>query len=992
MTWRLTLRCVAAALAAWTATFAPAHDISTECGQDNSIPYPVVENTAEESIKVTRAPDKVTFKLPRPKILHCAANRRADQHKWYYVYRMRQTTGMFPTDTCCDGNDCAHRCYRYTCSSGLKIITRVHRFIDNDWVPTSCPLDDNGKDVSAGERIIELPKCGGGVSGLDCVDENEVVVVDFLPLLCTRDDVCDLRGIDGADPTRQHTRRHSVEIEAKLATEPSPPRNVVVEPGDRSATLSWDEPEDPGGLPIEQYTYVVRAPHCGQAKICASGPVMTRSITIEDLTNGEEHQFDVRAWTNSNLWQSVYATVMGTPGTTPGPPEVVVLTVGDQEVTLAVGHPRPEDTRNPGNGGWPILKYEYRFAASGGQFSAWTPLCVRDEAGCPDDPGDADISQTFVDLRNGVSYTFEVRAENTLGTGEIARVQGVPVTRPSAPVLTVKSGDGSATLSWTLPDDGGSVITGYDYCSYTPPNSCVWLDTGSGLKRALVVEPLTNGTAYHFQVRAKSAQRDGAASTAAIQTPAATPGGEDLVLSVEEEGDGEVTLSWEPPPASPAREVRRYEYRVAVQGAWGPWIRANVVLGSPELVVSNLVNGVEYSFEVRALSDIGAGKPSNAVAATPQADTATVDRPSAPTLLDPVAGDGRVDLSWRPAVARASPVERYEYRYAATGEPFPRAWTPVGNVLEVTVSALTNGVSYTFEVRAVDEDGRDGDASSRKNATPVAAPARRPDAPAGFAADAGDGEVKLRWDALGPTSGGGATDGGAAIERYEYRYAVTGEDFPLAWVRVGYALEATVPGLDNGVQYTFQVRAVNRLGEGAHAEAVSSPRAGLPDAPRAVTARAGDGSVTLGWSTPGRVGASAVVSYEYRWNAGRGFGAPASVEPTGAAQTVLVAGLANGVRHTFEVRAVNEVGAGPWAPRRRDSGGAGGRPQRADRNGGGWRSRPAVACAGGRRRLERAALRIPLACRRGGVRRLAHRRHARVRDGAGTHQRGRARF
>ena len=173
--------------------------------------------------------------------------------------------------------------------------------------------------------------------------------------------------------------------------------------------------------------------------------------------------------------------------------------------------------------------------------------------------------------------------------------------------------------------------------------------------------------------------------------------------------------------------------------------------------------------------------------------------------------------------------------------------------------------------------------------------------------------MKLRWDPLGPTSAGGATDGGAPIDRYEYRYAVTGEDFPSAWVRVGYALEATVPGLDNGVQYTFQVRAVNRLGEGAHAEAVSSPRAGLPDAPRAVTARAGDGSVTLGWSTPGRVGASAVVSYEYRWNAGRGFGAPASVEPTGAAQTVLVAGLANGVRHTFEVRAVNEVGAGPWA-------------------------------------------------------------------------------
>ena len=73
-------------------------------------------------------------------------------------------------------------------------------------------------------------------------------------------------------------------------------------------------------------------------------------------------------------------------------------------------------------------------------------------------------------------------------------------------------------------------------------------------------------------------------------------------------------------------------------------------------------------------------------------------------------GDGRVDLSWRPAVARGSPVERYEYRYAATGELPPRAWTSVGNVVEVTVSGLTNGVEYKFEVRAVDENGRESDA------------------------------------------------------------------------------------------------------------------------------------------------------------------------------------------------------------------------------------------------------------------------------------------
>ena len=81
-----------------------------------------------------------------------------------------------------------------------------------------------------------------------------------------------------------------------------------------------------------------------------------------------------------------------------------------------------------------------------------------------------------------------------------------------------------------------------------------------------------------------------------------------------------------------------------------------------------------------------------------------------------------------------------------------------------------------------------------------------PGAPRNLTAVGGNGEVVLTWDA--PSS-----DGGAEITDYEYRYR-TGDSYG-AWISTG-SIETTytVTGLDNGTAYTFQVRAVNRLGEG----------------------------------------------------------------------------------------------------------------------------------------------------------------------------------
>ena len=96
--------------------------------------------------------------------------------------------------------------------------------------------------------------------------------------------------------------------------------------------------------------------------------------------------------------------------------------------------------------------------------------------------------------------------------------------------------------------------------------------------------------------------------------------------------------------------------------------------------VGSLTNGTAYAFEVRAVSDAGAGGPATA-AATP----ATV--PSAPQNLTATPGDGRVTLNWQaPADDGGSVIHPYVYRYAeGTSVPIGTPWEFLDDGLTVTI-------------------------------------------------------------------------------------------------------------------------------------------------------------------------------------------------------------------------------------------------------------------------------------------------------------------
>ena len=181
-----------------------------------------------------------------------------------------------------------------------------------------------------------------------------------------------------------------------------------------------------------------------------------------------------------------------------------------------------------------------------------------------------------------------------------------------------------------------------------------------------------------------------------------------------------------------------------------------------------------------------------------------VGAPGALASLTATEGDEEVALVWSaPADDGGSPVTGYEYRFAAgTAVPGDTPWQSAGLDLERTVTGLTNGQQYAFEVRARNRVG-EGEARGAL-ATPVGAPG----ALASLTATAGDEEVALVWRAP-------ADDGGTPVTGYEYRFAAgsaVGEETP--WQQAGGDLTATVTGLENETRYAFEVRARNRVGPG----------------------------------------------------------------------------------------------------------------------------------------------------------------------------------
>ena len=487
-----------------------------------------------------------------------------------------------------------------------------------------------------------------------------------------------------------------------------------------------------------------------------------------------------------------------------------------------------------------------------------------------------------------------------LGVGSaIAQTPPGPQDFKASPVDVDGNPDSGATgaikLTWKR-SVASQTLTGYRWRSQGI-SAGAWQDITDPETEEVTTDQLTAGALYVFELQAQHADDDDddtdpeysnsvIAQVWAIGRPAAVTGLE------RELHDRAVVLTWEDLNAGDnSRPSRWYQYRYGrdanTDGSLddseaGSWSRR-----APGMTarVTPLVNGDPYVFEVRAGNEAGVST-SVAIAGTP----ATV--PSMPQDLSANPGTRQVTLSWnRPSSSGGSTILRYEYRYRQEDMPWS-TWTTVALATEVVVDSLEPHRSHVFQVRGVNDRGN-GD-YAEATATPTG-PARVPDKPRNLEAAAGDGQVTLRWRA--PLS-----NGGSAIIGYWYQ--VNGGELEPA----GSDLTETVRGLTNGQSYTFAVLARNNEGDGPAESTTATPNPQPPGMPQGLTARAGDGQVTLSWTAPATggtpTGYQARSGVDGRWS---------DWAPTSSMTGHTVTGLTNGTEYTFEVQAVNDADSGPSA-------------------------------------------------------------------------------
>jgi hypothetical protein len=277
-------------------------------------------------------------------------------------------------------------------------------------------------------------------------------------------------------------------------------------------------------------------------------------------------------------------TVRDVPGKV-APPTFVE---GDRQVVV--------EWATPASNGEPITQYTISW--SGG-----SPVTV---------PGSA-ASYTFTGLTNGADYTFQVRATNIVGQGEIsdpsatARPYGAPSAVTTATATASTNGSGTVTLNWSGAGGNGRAIDGYRITM--SPGGTV-LDVGDVATTTFAGQV---GTTYTYSIVTRGPGGESSAVTSSTSaTPMPGPPASASASWPGPRGSRTVNFSWTAAPST--QPITRYEILVGnYHSAW------QQVGTATSYQITDAAFNTAYSIQVRAVSagQTSAVRTSNTVTPLP---------------------------------------------------------------------------------------------------------------------------------------------------------------------------------------------------------------------------------------------------------------------------------------------------------------------------------------------------------------------------------------
>lgn len=289
----------------------------------------------------------------------------------------------------------------------------------------------------------------------------------------------------------------------------------------------------------------------------------------------------------------------------------------------------------------------------------------------------------FPGLTNGESYTFTVKARNSIGIGypSLPSSSVTPMgPEPTPPrFVTAVGGASAATVSWTLPwHTGASPLSSYTVRA-TPGGNTVVV-TGSPPATSTTVSGLVNGTSYTFTVQAANDHGESPLSSPSNSVvPLSPPDPPVSVTAVA--GDGTATVRWIPSEANGSSPVSSFRITASPGGQ-----SMTVKCGSSRSVTMyGLANGTPYTFAVEAGNTAGTSEPSFSSAVIPGSSPVRgfyssgsnihFGDPRAPIpASDPIVALRGVNVEWLDYDLRSTPIAEQQsglYNYLGHWDNWP---------------------------------------------------------------------------------------------------------------------------------------------------------------------------------------------------------------------------------------------------------------------------------------------------------------------------------
>lgn len=676
--------------------------------------------------------------------------------------------------------------------------------------------------------------------------------------------------------TRRVAARDSAAVSA-LA--PTAPTVTSATPRHSYITVAWTPPTLAVGSP-QVTAFRVMAYLNPDSPAVASVDVDggSNSVSISSLTDGVAYFIRIQAQ-NAVGWGDLsasYGPVTPLP-TGPDQPTIVSVTAGDRSVAVTW-------SANSNNGGSPVTSWKiYASPTSGAEVG---PVSVA---------GGGATGGTITGLTGLTTYTIQVVAVNAVGDGTRSSPSAgvVPYGPPGKATFAAltQNSDGSITIGWSAPSDGGSPITGYQVAVSGAGAGGPWPPSGtfSPATTSATLSGLTAGSTYSFIVTTFNAA-GGTASNPSNGTLARKVPGIPTGVAAVQNGLGTIDVSWTA-PSTGGSPITSYSVRTSPAISGTP----RTVSSGTATSFTGLSAGTAYSFYVTATNVAGSGGESGGASAV------ALGVPQAPTIGAVTAGNSQLTVSWTAnSNDGGSPVTAWKV-YAYSGATLVST-TPISSATAVSgsVLSLSNGTAYTLKVAAVNALGDGVQSAASVAATPYTVPG----APVTSTVTSNaDGSISLAWSAP-------ASNGGSPVTGYRVTVSSGGSGGPWPTASTQYAstaTTATLSGLTLGNTYTFTVTAFNAAGNTTSVPSTSALARAVPGSPTGVTAvAAGTGAATVNWGAAAPNG-SPVTNYYVRSSIAI---AGQTTFDAGTSLSLPLTGLTSGTSYTFYLSAKNVAGTG----------------------------------------------------------------------------------